>query len=247
MTTHIALFSGGKDSLVATHHAYEHFPIDYVAYLDTNTGLPQNLEYVKNTAQEHGWKLMVETSPMQLAEFAERYGFPGPAAHSWAFAYFKERQIDRMAKRHDDAIFYTGVRSQESDRRMRNIKGKYQHHRGKMYVAPIHDFADSEVSEYIKTHNLSVNPSYETIGRSGDCYCGAYAHRSTELGELQEYYPDHYEFLKSIESAVEFDESIPEERKLWGFGGLSKTELRSAVASNDERQIILCSNCDVGL
>jgi len=247
MTTHIALFSGGKDSLVATHYAHQNFPIDYVAYLDTNSGLPENLEYVQTTAQNHEWELVVEQSPMQLSEFAEKYGFPGPAIHTWAFAYFKERQIDRIAKRHSNAIFYTGVRSQESERRMRNVKGKYQHNRGKMYVAPIHDFSNLEVSQYIQNHDLKVNPSYETIGRSGDCYCGAYAHRSTELGELQEYYPEHYEFIKSVESNIEFDQSIPEERKLWGFGGLSKTELRSAVASNDDRQMILCSNCDVGI
>jgi len=247
MIRHVALFSGGKDSLVATHYAQTHFPIDEVAYLDTNTGLPENLQYVRETANRHGWNLRVEAAPMELREFAHRYGFPSPASHSWAFAYFKERQIHRIRKDADATVFYTGVRSSESDRRMKNIGGKYQTVGGITYAAPIHDFTKADVKTYIDTHGLATNPLYDTIGRSGDCYCGAYAHRTTELGELAEYYPEHYEFIKSVESDVTFREQVPPERQLWGFGGLSAKELRNAVAANDDKQMSLCSNCDVDL
>jgi len=243
-STHIALFSGGKDSLVATHYAFRHFPIDFVLYLDTNSGLPENWEYVKSVCDAQGWPLQIEKSPTNLEEFVEKYGFPGPSIHSWAYRYFKERQLERIGREYSNVIYYSGVRSAESDRRSRNVSGKYKQTRGWAWVSPIHDFTDDACHRYIENNNLNVNPLYETIGRSGDCYCGAYAHRHTELGELKEYHPEHYEFLMELErKAQHFD--LPADRSSWGWGGLNEKELRSLIAANDDEQMMLCANCDV--
>ena len=37
--TDFALFSGGDDSVVSTHVAQQEYDIDWVVYLDTNTGI----------------------------------------------------------------------------------------------------------------------------------------------------------------------------------------------------------------
>jgi len=246
MTTHVALFSGGKDSLVSTHYAFTHFPIDYVAYLDTNSGLPANLEYVRSVCDEQNWPLQVVKSPVTLTEFATKYGFAGPSVHSWAYSYFKERQLRQLKNKHGEIIYYSGVRSAESDRRLKNVEGKYLKADRWLWVSPIHDFTNTDCKNYIQRHNLRVNPLYDTIGRSGDCYCGAYAHRITELGQLKEYHPEHYDFLMNIEAKIQ-DLDLPENRKSWGWGGLSEKELRALVAHNDDEQMLLCKNCDVGL
>jgi 3'-phosphoadenosine 5'-phosphosulfate sulfotransferase (PAPS reductase)/FAD synthetase len=244
MVTHVALFSGGKDSLVSTHYAYRHFPIDFVAYLDTNSGLPENLDFVRSVCDENGWPLQVKKSPITLRDFAQKYGFAGPSKHSWAYRYFKERQLGQMSTEYNNVIFYSGVRSQESNRRLRNVEGKYVKSDRWVWVSPIHDFSNSECAEYIDKHNLQINPLYDTIGRSGDCYCGAYAHRHTELGELKEFHPKHYQFIMDIEKELQ-NCDLPEERKSWGWGGLTSTELRSLVAQNDKQQMTLCSNCNI--
>jgi len=243
---HIALFSGGKDSLVSTHYAFEHFPVDFVVYLDTNSGLPENLDYVRYTCDKHNWPLQIHKSPMDLKSFVKKYGFPGPSIHSWAYRYFKERQLEAISREYSQVIYYSGVRSAESERRSRNVKGKYKKASSWAWVSPIHDFTKHDCSRYIQDEDLDINPLYETIGRSGDCYCGAYAHRNTELAELKEYHPEHYSFLVEMERQAE-SYDLPKERKSWGWGGLSKKELRALMASNDDEQMMLCANCDVNI
>jgi 3''-phosphoadenosine 5''-phosphosulfate sulfotransferase (PAPS reductase)/FAD synthetase and related enzymes len=122
ITTHVALFSGGKDSLVSTHYAFTHFPIDFVAYLDTNSGLPANLEYVRSVCDNQNWPLQVLKSPVTLTEFATKYGFAGPSVHGWAYSYFKERQLRQLANEYGNVVLYSGVRSDESERRMKILR-----------------------------------------------------------------------------------------------------------------------------
>jgi 3'-phosphoadenosine 5'-phosphosulfate sulfotransferase (PAPS reductase)/FAD synthetase len=129
---------------------------------------------------------------------------------------------------------------------MRNVQGKYNLASRWLWVSPIYDFTQQQCDDYITKNRLKTNPSYDTIGRSGDCYCGAYAHRYTELAELEEYYPDHYEWLMNLEKEAE-QWDLNKKTQQWGWGGLSEQELRAQIAMNDEHQMMLCSNCDVGL
>jgi len=246
MIKHISLFSGGKDSLVATHYAMRHFPVDFVVYLDTNSGLAENKAYVERICQLYDWDLKIKQSPMKMREFVKKYGFPGPSAHSWAFRYFKERQLEAMATEYEKVVYYSGVRQKESERRMRNVQGKYNLADRWLWVSPIWDFTKQQCNDYIRDNGLEINPLYETIGRSGDCYCGAYAHRTTELAELKEHYPDQYEWLITLENQAKHWNLDPKMQQ-WGWGGLSAQELRAQIAMNDEEQMMLCSNCDVGL
>ena len=250
--TDFALFSGGNDSVVSTHVAYNEYDIDYTVYLDTNTGVDENLEHVKDVCESYGWDLAVISSPMTLKEFAlgsdtrEALGFPGPGVHSWAYQYFKERQLREIATHVDGTPrFYTGVRSHESNRRMKNVEGGRVEAERWVWVSPVHDWRDSAMDKYREDHDLPTNPVAEKIGRSGDCYCGAYAHRDSELAELEAHYPDHAEWLKRVEKEVQDEIGTDEDYAYWGFGGLSEKELRAKMANDDMNQMSLCSSCDV--
>ena len=247
-----ALFSGGNDSIASTHYAYENYEIDFTVYLDTNSGIPENKEYVKDVCDRYGWELIVLSSPVTLKSFAlgtdtrQPLGFPGPAAHSWAFQYFKQRQLRMIARQTDaEPKFYTGVRSDESARRMRNVKGETQEGERWLWISPIHDWSDEQTDAYRKEHDLPRNPVNEKIGRSGDCYCGAYANRQTELVELEAHYPDHYEWITQLEQEVQDEIGTSEPHCYWGFGDMNEKELRGLIAENDDAQMMLCSSCDV--
>lgn len=249
---HFALFSGGNDSIASTHYIHQQREIDYTVYLDTNSGIEENKEYVKDVCDRYGWNLAILSSPVTLKEFAvgtesrQPLGFPGPGIHSWAFQYFKERQLRAIATHvNGEPKFYTGVRSDESERRMRNVEGERQEAARWVWVSPIHDWSDERTDEYRQEHDLPRNPVNEKIGRSGDCYCGAYANRDTELTELQAHYPEHYEYLMEVEQEVQEEIGTDDDYCYWGFGDLDEKELRGLIAKNDDKQMPLCSSCDV--
>jgi len=249
---HFALFSGGNDSVASTHKAYEEHPIEYTVYLDTNSGLPENKEHVKDVCERFGWDLLIAQSPVTLKEFAtgtdsrQALGFPGPGIHTWAYQYFKERQLRAIATHTDvEPHFYAGVRTHESDRRMNNVDGKRDQAERWVWVNPIWDWRDSRVDDYRDEHDLPTNPVAEKIGRSGDCYCGAFANRDSELVELEAHYPEHAEWLKDLEADVQEEIGTDEDYCYWGFGDMSTKELRALMAENDDAQMPLCSSCDV--
>jgi 3'-phosphoadenosine 5'-phosphosulfate sulfotransferase (PAPS reductase)/FAD synthetase len=249
---HFALFSGGNDSIVSTHKAMQEYPIDFVVYLDTNSGLPANKEHAKDVCDRYGWDLLIAQSPVTLKEFAtgtesrQALGFPGPGIHSWAYQYFKERQL-RAITTHVDAEprFYAGVRTHESERRMNNVDGQRDQAERWVWVNPIWNWRDSQVDDYRKKHDLPTNPVAEKIGRSGDCYCGAFANRDAELVELEAHYPEHAEWIKEIEQEVQEEIGTDEDYCFWGFGDMSTSELRGLMAESDDAQMPLCSSCDV--
>jgi len=247
-----ALFSGGNDSLASTHYSMQKYDIDFVVYLDTNTGLPENREFVERVCEQYDWPLAVLMSPVTLKEFAlgtedrQAIGFPSPKIHSWAYEYFKERQLRAITTHVDETPkFYTGVRKHESKRRMKTVEGEVQKAERWVWVAPLHDWRDEQVDDYRREHDLPINPVVENIGRSGDCYCGAYAHRDTELAELEAHYPDHAEWIMELESTIQDELGTDEGYTYWGFGGLSGKELRAKMAQDDANQMSLCSSCDV--
>jgi 3'-phosphoadenosine 5'-phosphosulfate sulfotransferase (PAPS reductase)/FAD synthetase len=249
---HFALFSGGNDSIASTHYIHEQREIDFTVYLDTNSGIPENKEYVIDVCDEYGWDLAVLSSPVTLKEFAvgtdtrQALGFPGPGAHSWAFQYFKERQLSAIATQTDpEPRFYTGVRSAESDRRMQNIDENREQADRWVWVNPICEWSDSDVGDYRNKHDLPKNPVNREIGRSGDCLCGAFANRTTELVELETHYPEHYEWLMGVEEEVQQELGKNKASSYWGFGDMDEKELRAEIAKNDDKQMMLCSNCDV--
>lgn len=244
-----ALFSGGYDSLVAVHVAMSYGLTDGVIHLDTGTGIPENQQFVEDVCERYGWPLRIEGPEMTLEEFAKEWGFPGVGTHSWIYRWVKEKPLIRVAKEMEgEPAYWTGVRSHESERRMAEVEGLVGEHDKWKWLSPIHDFTDDDIDAYIEDHDLPRNPVVETIHRSGECYCGAFAYRDEELIELQAHYPEHYEWLKKLEREVQEEIGADEKYCYWGHDGISEGQLKNLKAARDaedaDTDLMLCRDCE---
>jgi 3'-phosphoadenosine 5'-phosphosulfate sulfotransferase (PAPS reductase)/FAD synthetase len=222
---------------------------DGVLHLDTGTGLPENLQYVYDVCEQFGWDLKVYSAKKTLYSFAEEYGFPQPASHSWAYRYFKEHTLDRVA---NDMVcegkpeFYTGVRKDESDRRMRTISDERQERDRWVWASPIMDWSEEDCEAYIDEHELPKSPVVENIHRSGECYCGAFARRDEELIDLQAHYPEHANWLLDLEAEVQEEIGTDEEYCWWGAGGEPPENVESLMENGDhDSDMVLCKDCQL--
>ena len=174
------LISGGHDSLACTSVAFawaKERGVDLMAaHINTGTGVPETTEFVRSVCRDNGWPLR-ELTPKPERDyrwFVKRFGFPGPGAHSFAYRYLKERQLDtlvREAKKHhrrrDRVMLITGVREQESQRRMGHVE-PIQRQGGKLYVAPIWDWSKLDCNAWIKGAGLPRNPVVDILHMSGE-------------------------------------------------------------------------------
>lgn len=204
----IALFSGGDDSLVTTHYGMERDMADIVVYLDTNSGLAQNLDFVRRVCAAYHWPLVIVPSPMPLETFVMRYRWPGSTedGHGWAYRYFKGRQLRFLHGVTDhDLILLSGARKKESGRRRVNISDEVQREESThgdfsgWWVSPLWQKSDDWVEAYRQEHGLPHNPVKDAIHRSGDCFCMAFGHRNEVLVDLVTNYPRHYHWLMNVE------------------------------------------------
>jgi len=247
----VAMFSGGYDSLVATHYTMEKLDADCVLHINTKTGLKQNQDFVESVCGTFGWDLEIVTPNKTLTEFSKEWGFPKAPAHSWIYRYLKEHPLSSFVTRleADKPRMYTGVRKSESSRRMENVSAETQEMwNGRwLWEAPIADFTEKDVEDYIIKNGLPRSPVVETIGRSGECFCGAYADRFDELLTLQENYPDHYEWIMNVEEEVQSEIGNDEDHCYWGSSGLSSDDLQKVMNdSSNSSDMTLCIDCEGG-
>jgi 3'-phosphoadenosine 5'-phosphosulfate sulfotransferase (PAPS reductase)/FAD synthetase len=242
------LFSGGNDSLVTTHYITEQTELDYesVIYLDTGIGLEETKNHVKSVCEQFDWPLEIVETPKDYKEIVKEHGFPGPSSHRYMYVWLKERALAKLNRRDEyygtRCGLYTGVRQDESQRRMGHVAEKKE---GSMFnwYAPMFDWTDEEMEKYRDEYNLPENPTYGKVHMSGDCFCGAYANRDTELIDLQAHYPEMYEKLMEIEEEVK--EELGEQKAIsyWGHGGKNEIDLYFECDTVGEG--IVCSSCGV--
>jgi 3'-phosphoadenosine 5'-phosphosulfate sulfotransferase (PAPS reductase)/FAD synthetase len=187
----IAIFaglSGGHDSLTVAHIAISHLGIDRCRALHINTGIgiEQTRQFVRDTCRNLGWNLLEKQTTESWEAFVLKHGFPGPAQHNRMYQRLKERvvrQVVREAKkghdRHARVMFITGIRAEESVKRAgyNRVESRVD---SQVWINPIYYFTGQDKYEYIALHNLPRNHVVDTLGMSGECLCGAYAHK----GEL---------------------------------------------------------------
>lgn len=58
-----------------------------------------------------------------------------------------------------------------------------------------------DCSEYMERHQIPRNPVKDLIHMSGECLCGAFAHKG-ELAEIELWYPDTAAEIRRIEARV---------------------------------------------
>lgn len=82
----------------------------------------------------------------------------------------------------------------------------------------------------------------DTLGRSGDCFCGCFGSPEEKLDLRAAGCGYHADWIKSLEDSVDIDGSKVE-REMWAWGALDK---RVARAESDNDQMTLCSSCGYG-
>jgi len=239
---HIALVSGGMDSAVAAHVSVRWGPCDLLVYLDTGTGLDANREYVEEFADTLGVQLWTLRTQESFEERVNEDGFPGPAEHGRMYRKLKERQIGRLAtlsggrRNKSDLHLWTGVRRQESKRRMSNVTPEQDGPRWTWH-APIHDWSKADCREYIAEFEIPKNDLWDQLGRSGDCFCGCFGNPEEKIDLEAAGETDHADWLRNLERSTDADD----ERGRWAWGALTDAEARAERI--DSNQMTLCSTC----
>lgn len=255
---------------------------DVVLHANTLTAIPENTEFVKEVCQHYRWPLRIIDSPKTLKEFClttnngDPYGFPGGGAHSVAFRWLKERPFRQAAKnnpeRKPDLI--TGVRQRESEKRMRTVKGEIQEVDRFIWKAPLWDKTDQWMQQYMQEHNLPRSIVVEVVDRSGDCFCGSFADRLSELDRMQnpwdhlghdamvrlrhlfgsprlarfeEALQEHHDWLMAVEEQVQAEIGADRGYCYWGHPSEDSQALRTAKAQKEKEggcQVVLCESCE---
>jgi len=204
----VAMFSGGKDSLVATHIASRAMPRDsfVVGFIDTGLALRETKEYVSRACREMGWDLRVLKSKYDYEELVKRWGFP-VGNYRWCMWALKIAALREFKKQVRGRILWvSGLRRGESARRMKlarlgRLKRIYMDSLG-IFISPLFDWGPEEVERYISLHGLPRNERvWELLKFSGDCFCGCWK-RPEEIFVLKEHFPEMFQRLLKIEREV---------------------------------------------
>lgn len=179
----ICLFSGGYDSMIMSHIMNQlDFGLPMTTYaIDTKLSADGWLDYVQEVAKKLGWPFGIydnEAGWWEFVEWVTLMGCPNtPTGHRRAYTRLKDRGVDGLLKQyktswHDKVLFISGIRKSESREREKltepiNRRGKSN----AIFVNPLFWWSDRDCLNYRITHDLPVNPFYETVGGSGDCQC----------------------------------------------------------------------------
>lgn len=203
------LFSGGHDSLTATHIAAQHPAFTAAVHINTGIGIEETRAFVRETCLALEWPLKEyrakEDCGQDYRELCLRYGFPGPPAHSKMYIRLKERALDlcirtTKTKRSDRVILVTGARSQESARRMGHVL-PLKKDGASIWLNIIHDWSKLDCNRYIDSRQLNRNRVVDLIHMSGECLCGAFAHPG-ELKEIEFWFPETAAQIRQLEIEV---------------------------------------------
>lgn len=211
-----AMFSGGHDSLCATHLTSQLTRFTGAAHINTGIGIEETREYVRRTCRERGWDLYEKhaTDPT-YEELVLEKGFPrGQASHNAMLYYLKQQQWNRLVaehkrgwhgrpKRFDRIMLVTGIRRSESNRRMgREMSEPWTRKGSQVWVNPILLWDEQDKASYMDQHTLPRNPVVDHLHRSGECLCGALANHR-EIEEIEFFYPEAAERIHGLERKCE--------------------------------------------
>lgn len=204
-------FSGGDDSLATTHWMMTNVPGCEVLHINTGIGIEATRRHVRQTCAAFGWPLVEvrakEDCGVDYDEIVKKHGFPGPAVHNRMYAQLKERAIRRVVasrKRRfsrEKVMIATGIRQDESVRRMGYGGGEVGFRGAQMWVSPLYWRSKSWFMKYIRDNDLPRSPVSEILGMSGECLCGSFAH-SGEKAMIRLVCPETAERLDRLEVEV---------------------------------------------
>ncbi len=206
----VAMFSGGKDSLVVldvVHRALG--PGRYIAaYIEIpgNTH-EENVRYAYRVARLYGLEpgetfLHLRHEYHEFYRLVERWGWPGPRRR-WCMTTFKTSVVNKHLR---GMVTATGVKAGDSGWRSSwkkaGVLGRIPGWRT-IFFKPIFHWSTSDVLEYIAERRLPLNPLYETLGGSANCVYCPYNADPEYYARLRDYYPEWWRRLLEAEERVE--------------------------------------------
>ena len=239
------LFSGGNDSTVLAHLFRDS---DYAIHANTTIGIEQTRQFVRDTCEAWGLRLIERTPPNPKDHYRALVldqGFPGPGHHFKMFQRLKERALRQARKelitnpRQERVIFLAGRRRQESDRRA-NVP-EFERTGSTVWVSPLVRWTKPDLATYRQMYNVPRNEVADLCHMSGECLCGSFAHDG-EREEISAWFPEPFEFIAELEAAIADRTDIPEHRKKWGWG--SDAAVLKASRAQKPKSGRLCSSCD---
>jgi 3'-phosphoadenosine 5'-phosphosulfate sulfotransferase (PAPS reductase)/FAD synthetase len=196
----VCCFSGGKDSLVATHYVMselEGVDIDkYVVHVDTGVMLPTTRPFVEDVCPQFGWNLKILHG--NFFAKAERYGMP-TMFRRWCCWECKLKPIAEFTKTlRPQRAEVTGLRRDESVRRSKIQNMVYYLKKGHVWkYAPILFWTEKQVLNYIKKHDLPMPPHYR-LGIKETCQCGAFSSKK-QMMILKAQFPELFQKFLELE------------------------------------------------
>lgn len=213
------MVSGGNDSMVLLDCC--DWAADEVVHINTGIGIPETNEFVRKVVAERYLGPFTELHPPvpyeELILDDKLFGgFPGPGAHHFIYTRLKERSLEsllreRRTKRGERFMLLTGIRNDESKRRM-GYSSPIDRKGGQVWVNPLIRWSNDLMREYRETQELPVNEVTKHLHMSGECLCGAFA-RPGELDEIAFFYPAFADRIRNLEAQVEA-KGLPAAR--WG-------------------------------
>lgn len=195
----VCCFSGGKDSLVATHYVMselENVDIDkYVVFVDTGVMLPITRPYVEEVCRQFGWNLKILHG--NFFEKAEKFGMP-TMRRRWCCWECKLKPIAEFTRTlKPQRVEVTGLRRDESIRRRKLPEIFYVKKLCVWKYAPIINWTEKDVLNYIQKHNLPMPPHYR-LGIRETCQCGAFSSKK-QMMILKAQFPELFQKFIELE------------------------------------------------
>lgn len=196
-----AMLSGGDDSSTLAHWLAWHGYIDELLFLDTGIGLQGTRRFVRNFADHLGLPLQVWHAPPGAYEtmvITITAGFPGPAAHMYAYQRLKERPLENYLRyckrgwpRDSKVMLFSGIRRAESVKRMQIAEKAVESKGVRLWVAPFLNWTRADLCAWRDQHDIPSNDVAALLHFSGECLCGAHASEG-ELDFLKQLYPEDH-------------------------------------------------------
>jgi len=184
------LFSGGKDSLVVllltlNTIGSENFSVLYTR-LPGNTA-PECDEYVKSICNELGVELVVAYRKINFWEQMKRRGFPYIKGMRWCAQRYKYDVWKKLGGK--NTLFISGVKRKDRIIRSKMMK-EYQYVElwDSYAIAPISFWSKTQVIDFIRKHNVPLNPLYQEIGHSGNCLFCPFLDKKSFMRTMRRYW-----------------------------------------------------------
>lgn len=182
------LFSGGKDSLacllwVLDNVSRKDWNILYVEI--TGNTHPLCSQYVYDVCERLDVKdRLVVAKTKDFYELMNRWGPPLMFAYRWCLYQLKLKAFNKYAK----PVTVDGIRRSDSKTRKTSKPIALLKIARRISVSPLVDWSKKDVLNYIKNHNIPLNPCYEIYGHSGNCVFCPYANKEHIIKTLNDPY-----------------------------------------------------------